>query len=169
MHPVRFYQLILLANLWSDQNALGGEHIRHWKGEFYSWSADCCKKLNIAINSLLLFHGNRNSLFWFQSNLIEIFMYCCYFLYLVKRRPPKSCSSHRFIFSSESMPPPSNSASNWPISGQSALIPSSSKELFFLTLFESLPEQRVLGKQRRKTSLWSHATRSSSIDDLRWR
>ena len=47
------------------------------------------------------------------------------------------CSSHRSIFSRESMPPPSDSATHRPISGQSALILSSSQELFFLALFGS--------------------------------
>ena len=50
------------------------------------------------------------------------------------------CSSHRSIFSCKSMPLPSDSATHRPISGQSALIPSSSKELFFLALFGSLPQ-----------------------------
>ena len=51
-----------------------------------------------------------------------------------------SCSNHRSIFSHEPMPPPSDSATHWPISRQSALVPSSSKELFFLPLFGSLPQ-----------------------------
>ena len=38
----------------------------------------------------------------------------------------EGCSSHnkRFIFSRESMPPSSNSATHWPINGESTLIPS---------------------------------------------
>ena len=42
------------------------------------------------------------------------------------------CSSHRSISFRESMPPPSESVTHWPINRQSALIPSSFQELFFL-------------------------------------
>ena len=42
------------------------------------------------------------------------------------------CSSHRFISFRESMPLPRESVTHWPINWQSALIPSSSQELFFL-------------------------------------
>ena len=44
----------------------------------------------------------------------------------------KICSSHRSISLHESMPPPRDSVTHWPINWQSALIPSSSQELFFL-------------------------------------
>ena len=50
------------------------------------------------------------------------------------------CSSHRFISFRESMPPPSDSA----IIDRSALIPSSSLELFFLVFFGSQPMVREL-------------------------
>ena len=42
------------------------------------------------------------------------------------------CSGHWSISFRESMPPPRESATHWPINWQSALIPFSSKELFFL-------------------------------------
>ena len=41
------------------------------------------------------------------------------------------CSSHWSISFRESMPPPRESVTHWPINWQSALIPSSSQELFF--------------------------------------
>ena len=64
------------------------------------------------------------------------------------------CSSDKSIFSRESMLPPSDSTTHWPVSRQSALIPSSFQELFFLALFGSRPaEQRAQDQQRRKTSL----------------
>ena len=68
------------------------------------------------------------------------------------------CSSHRSIFSRESMPPPSDLATHWPISGQSALIPSTSQELFLLAVFGSLDSQRAPGYQWRKISLTSSPT-----------
>ena len=46
-------------------------------------------------------------------------------------------SSNRSLFSRESMSPPSDSTTRWPISWRSALIPSSSKEPFFLAIFGS--------------------------------
>ena len=42
------------------------------------------------------------------------------------------CSSYRSISFRESMLPPRESVTHWPINWQSALIPSSSQELFFL-------------------------------------
>ena len=42
-------------------------------------------------------------------------------------RENETCSSHRSIFSRKSMPPPSDSATHRPISGQSALIPSTTQ------------------------------------------
>ena len=65
------------------------------------------------------------------------------------------CSSHRSIFSRESMPSPSDSATHRPISEQSALILSTSQELFLQSLFGSRDCQRAPGQQRRKTSLSS--------------
>ena len=47
------------------------------------------------------------------------------------------CSSHRSIFSCESMPPPSDSATHWPISGQITLIPSSYKNYFSSPFWKS--------------------------------
>ena len=67
----------------------------------------------------------------------------------------------------------SNSATHWPISEQSALIPSSSQELFFLAFFGSHPaEQRALSQQWRKTSLSLSLVlfyRHPSMEDLHWR
>ena len=45
------------------------------------------------------------------------------------------CSSHRSISFRESMPPPRDLVIHWPINWQSALIPSSFQELFFLDPF----------------------------------
>ena len=45
------------------------------------------------------------------------------------------CSSHRSISFRESMPLLRESVTHWPINWQSALIPSSSQELFFWSLF----------------------------------
>ena len=55
-------------------------------------------------------------------------------------------------------PLPSDSATHWTISGQSALIPSVSQELFLLALFRSHYSRRTSGLQRRKTSLASSST-----------
>ena len=79
-----------------------------------------------------------------QKHCVKLFMYKMYpslFLRLLSfslsafRLSRGWCSSHRSISSHESMPPPSDSATNWPITRQSALIPSPSLELFFLVLF----------------------------------
>ena len=66
------------------------------------------------------------------------FVYCCIFFKEI------NCSSYR------SVPPPSDSATHWPISGQSALIPSSSKELFFSSPFWMSPQNREYPASKEK-------------------
>ena len=51
------------------------------------------------------------------------------------------------------MTPSSNLATHWPISEQSALIPSSSKELFFLALFGSWSRDREYPASREERPL----------------
>ena len=77
-------------------------------------------------------------------------------------------SSHRSIFSRESMPPPSDSATHWPISEHSALIPSTSQELFLLALFGSrswVREHPASSEERPPPSL----LRTFHMEDLHWR
>ena len=50
----------------------------------------------------------------------------------IGRKDRLMCSSHRSISFCKSMPPPRESVTHWPMNWQSALIPSSSQELFFL-------------------------------------
>ena len=79
------------------------------------------------------------------------------------------CSNHRSIFSRESMPPPSDLATHWPISGQSALIPSTSQELFLLAIFwKSLRSESTQPAVKKDPSLvLSYGY--SSVEDLHWR
>ena len=108
-------------------------------------------------NNKVQYH-NCSHRFCLQQSLFDVL-----FFYLKKKtqkcyqnlilHQTKSCSSHRSIFTCESMPLPSDLATHWSISGQSALIPSSFKELFFLALFGSQPaEQIAQDQQRRKIS-----------------
>ena len=59
-------------------------------------------------------------------------LHACTLLNLCTHRRRRAYSSHRSISFCKSMAPPRESVTHWPINWQSALIPSSSKELFFL-------------------------------------
>ena len=56
-----------------------------------------------------------------------------------------------FCLMNQCPPPPGDSATHWPISGQSTLILSSSKELFFLALFRSPPQTESTRQAEKKT------------------
>ena len=86
---------------------------------------------------------NQENLSMSVCSYLSIYVSLFISVYLSRRKRRRNrrwwwwwhCSSHRFIFSRKSMPAPSDLATHWPISGQSAMVPSSSKELFFLALF----------------------------------
>ena len=75
---------------------------------------------------------------WYSTNIHNtcneiVPLFLSFFFSLREREVEKfGCSSHRSISFRESMPLPRESVTHWPINWQSALIPSSSQELFFL-------------------------------------
>ena len=75
------------------------------------------------------------------QSLDENFLHACVYIYIVTKLFRESgtnllqCSSHRSISFRESIPSLRDSVTHWPINWQSALIPSSSQELFFLVPF----------------------------------
>ena len=71
----------------------------------------------------------------------------------------KKCSSHRSISFRESMPRPRDLVTHWPINWQSALIPSSSQELFFLVPSFCMPTVR---------EPWAGSTNRSLSHDCYW-
>ena len=72
------------------------------------------------------------------------------------------CSSHRSIFSRESMRPSSDSATHRPISRRSVLIPYFSKELFFSSPFSlsAFTGLFSLANQCPRQAIWPHTDQS---------
>ena len=84
----------------------------------------------------------------FISSFICFIYYICLYVPILPFSKQKQIDQNHYIKfwgtkhiyqitcpSTDILPPASDSATHWPNSGQSALIPSSSKELFFLALF----------------------------------
>ena len=89
--------------------------------------------------------SQKNSVKLFMYKICPSLFYGCYLFSLSAFRLSRGwCSSHRSISFRESMPPSRDSVTHWPINWQSALIPSSSQELFFLVPFGSPADREPL-------------------------